>query len=123
MENSKGVYLNIQEKLKYLIPKIKKNFEDKESNILKIKFSADGAQIIKNILLLNVTFTVLNEGKIAQTASGNYTCGIFDIKNEDYETISICLEQIRVQIENLNELEIDGIKYKIQIFLEVILKY
>ena len=33
MQNTKGVYLNIKEKLKLLIPKIKKNFVDKDSSI------------------------------------------------------------------------------------------
>ncbi len=61
-ENSKGVYLSLQEKLKILIPKIKKHFSDEACNILHIKFSADGAQIIKHKLIFNVTFAVLNEG-------------------------------------------------------------
>ena len=116
-ENSKGVYLNIKEKLKYLIPKIRNNFVDKESNILHIKFSADGAQIVKNKILLNITFTILNEGKIAETASGNYTCGLFDITKEDYETIRVCLEEIKTQIDLLSDLEIDGIKYKIEKYI------
>jgi hypothetical protein len=93
--NSKGVYLSLHEKLKVLIPKIKKNFSDEPCNILHIKLSADGAQIIKNKLILNVTFAVLNEVKIAETASGHYTFGLFDICNEDYETVCICLEQLK----------------------------
>jgi hypothetical protein len=43
-ENEKGAYINIQEKL---IPKIKNNFIDQQTNILHVKFSADGAQVIK----------------------------------------------------------------------------
>ena len=117
MENSKGVYLNIQEKLKMLIPKIKKNFSDQITNILHIKFSADGAQIIKRKSILNLTFTVLNEGKIAETANGNYTCGLFDISNEDYETMSVCLDQIKNEINNLRELEMNGLKYKIETYI------
>ena len=117
LQNTKGVYLNIQEKLKLLIPKIKNNFINKDSSILNIKFSADGAQIIKNKSILNLTFTILNEGKKAETASGNYTCGLFDISNEDYETINVCLEQIKTEINDLKELEIDGLKYKIETYI------
>ena len=57
MENSRGVYINIIEKLNFLIPKIKKNFDDISSNVLHIIFSCNGAQIIKQKLILNLTFT------------------------------------------------------------------
>jgi len=79
---------------------------------LHIKLSCDGAQLIKQKLILNLTFTVLDEGKIAETSKGNYTCGIFEIPEEDYETICACLEQIKLQINSLSEIEIDGINYK-----------
>ena len=108
MQNTKGVYLNIK--------------ENKDSTILYIKFSADGAQIIKNKLILNLTFTVLNEGKIAETAKGNYTCGLFDITKEDYQTMCTCLEQIKDQINELNELVIDGIKDQIEKYIGCDLK-
>ena len=42
---------------------------------------------------------------------------MFDITKEDYETMILCLEQIKMQIDNLNELEIDGIKYKIEKYI------
>ncbi len=62
-ENSSGVFIDLKEKLKHLIPKIKKNFANEFEPVIHIKFSADGAQIIKNKLLLNFTFTVLIEKK------------------------------------------------------------
>ncbi len=112
LENSKGAYLSIEKKLKLLIPKIKKNFTEQESHILHIKYSADGAQIIRQKSILNLTFT--NEGKLAETSEGNYTIGIFDITNEDYDTISICFAEIKIEIDNLSEIEIDGLKYNIE---------
>ena len=84
---------------------------------MHIRFSADGAQIIKNKLILNLTFTVLNEGKTAETAKGNYTCRLFDITKEDYQTMCTCLEQIKDQINELTELDIDGIKYQIEKYI------
>jgi hypothetical protein len=66
---------------------------------------------------LNLTFTVLNEGKLAETSEGNYTIGIFDITNEDYDTISICFTEIKIEIDNLSEIEIDGLKYKIETYI------
>ena len=93
-----------------LIPKIKSHFIDKETRCLHIKFSADGAQIIKHK-------EILNEGKIAETATGNYTCCLFDISKEDYETMYTCLAEIKTEIDNLKELEIDGCVYKIEKFI------
>jgi hypothetical protein len=88
-----------------------------EVMLLHIKFSCDWAQIIKQELILNLTFTDLNEGKIAETSKGNYTCGIFETPEEDYETICACLEQIKLQINSLSEIEIDGINYKIEKYI------
>jgi hypothetical protein len=116
-QNSKGVYLNIEQKLKLLIPKIKANFIDQSSYILHIKFSADGAQIVKQKSFLNFTFTILNEGKIAETANGNYTCGIYDISKEDYDTLVVCFSEIQLEIDNLNEKDIDGIEYKLEKYI------
>ena len=64
-----------------------------------------------------MTFTVLNEEKIAETSKGNYTCGIFGIPEEDNGSISACLEQIKLQIDNLSEIEIEGINYKIEKYI------
>ena len=116
-QNSKGVYLNIVQKLKFLIPKIKANIIDQSSNILHIKFSADGAQIVKQKSFLNFTFTIMNEGKIAETANGNYTCGIYDISKEDYETLVVCFAEIQLEIDNLNDIDIDGIEYKFEKYI------
>ena len=55
MENSRGVYVDIQNKLKQLIPRIKTNFRNSEK-ILHIKLNADGAQIIRHKSILNFTF-------------------------------------------------------------------
>ena len=64
---------------------------------------------------MNLTFT--NEGKLAETSEGNYMIGIFDITNEDYDTISICFAEIKIEIDNLSEIEIDGSKYKIETYI------
>ena len=122
MENPKGIYIDIKKKLKEIISKKKNKLQIKEDNILHIIFSADGAQIIKHKLILNFTFTVLNEGKLAETASGNYTCGLFDIIKEDYDVMCICLKEIKVHIDDLDEIEVDNIKYKVEKYISGDLK-
>ena len=66
----KGVYLNTEQKLKLLIPKIKANFIDQLGNILHFKFSADSAQIVKHKSFVNFTFTILNEEKSLKLRMG-----------------------------------------------------
>jgi hypothetical protein len=46
-------------------------------SFIKIKFSADGKFVSRKVKLINITFTIINEGDKAKTASGNYTLGIF----------------------------------------------
>ena len=117
MENSRGVYVDIQNKLKQLIPRIKTNFRNSEK-ILHIKLSADGAQIIRHKSILNFTFTILNEkGSKPKTATGNYTIGIFDIPEESYDEMSIVLKELSVQIESLNEIDINGERYIIEKYI------
>ena len=115
MTNQKA-YIIIENKLKALIPKIKDSFINEEK-VLYVKFSADGAQNVKNKLILNLTFTILNEGSKAKTASGNYTFGIFDIDKEDYEELCLVLNDIKDQIEKLDNIEIDGEMFKIETFM------
>ena len=115
-ENEFGVFLLIEEKLRFRLEmfftkkygivddlKDMKNFRD---DIIHVKLSADGTQIGRNLKLLNLTFTIINEGNKAKTASGNYTLGIFEIENENYESILKCFKQIIDDIENLNKIKV-----------------
>jgi hypothetical protein len=52
-------------------------------SIIKIKFSADGKFVSRKVKLINITFTIINEGDKAKTASGNYTFGIFKLKKKE----------------------------------------
>ena len=64
-----------------------------------------------------MTFTFLNEGKKAETAYGNYTLGLFEISNEDYDTIVTCLQEVKNQIDELNDIIIDNFHYKIEKYI------
>jgi hypothetical protein len=66
---------------------------------------------------LNFSFTIFNEGKIAETANGYYTCRIYDISKEDYETLVVCFAKIQQEIDNLNEIDIDDIEYKLEKYI------
>jgi hypothetical protein len=61
--------------------------------ILLIKFSGDRTNLSRNVKVINLTITLINEGQKAKTASGNYLVGVFSIRNEDYETLRNCLTE------------------------------
>ena len=83
--NQMGVYLSMKAKLLFRLQiffnkkygKIN-NLNDKDifnDYKIHIKICADGTNIGRNLKLLNLTFTILNEGDAAKQATGNYTIG------------------------------------------------
>jgi hypothetical protein len=62
----------------------------------------DGTNVGKTIKLLNMTFGLINEGLKTTTASGQYSLGISEIENENYEAIEPWFTEI---IKELNELK------------------
>jgi hypothetical protein len=71
-------------------------------NIIHLRLSVDGTNVGKTIKLLNMTFGLINEGLKTTTASGQYSLGISEIENENYEAIEPWFTEI---IKELNELK------------------
>jgi hypothetical protein len=84
-------------------------------SIIKIKFSADGKFVSRKVKSINITFTIINEGDKAKTASGNYTLGIFKLKKkEDYAELSECFHELGKKIDELEFVKINEKTYHIQ---------
>ena len=64
-----------------------------------------------------------NEGKKCETATGNYTLGIFEVDVENYASMSVCLKELAEQIKALNEVEIAGKTFAIKKYLGGDLKF
>ena len=111
-----GAYVNIDNKIREIIPFLIRNYPNQfENGEIIIKFSGDGTNICRNIKMLNFTFTIINEGQKAKTASGNYTLGVFDIDIENYEELLNILNDLAQQIDNLiNTIDVDGTIYTIK---------
>lgn len=83
--NQIGVYLSMKDKLSFRLQIFfnkkygkKDNLNDKDifvDHIIHVKICSDGTNIGRNLKLLNLTFTILNEGDAAKQATGNYTIG------------------------------------------------
>ena len=51
-------------------------------------------------------FSCLDEGDKCQSAYGHYTLGMFDIQNENYETVKVCLAELAAEISEMDFIEI-----------------
>jgi len=70
---------------------------------IQIKLSCDGTQLSRNVTIINFVFSIINEGKKASTASGNYRIGAFRILKENYEAIKPWLPALYEQIKLFKE--------------------
>ncbi len=122
-DNSMGVFVSLKEKLTFRIGCYfdrkygqyidNPGFTEFKDPIIHVKLSADGTNIGRSLKLLNFTFTILNEGDKARKAQGNYTIGIYEIENENHESLKESFAEIIKEMEDLNELEVKTRKVKI----------
>ena len=78
--------------------------------------SGDGTQIGKRLYVVNFGFTLLEEGELAYTASGNHCVAIIK-EPEKYESLLLSLEDIKNEIESLSTIEVNNICFDIEYFL------
>lgn len=109
-ENEMGVYVSLKDKLLVRLQNYMHNnpaeFNGTEKT-LHIKLGADGTNIGRNLKLLNFTFTIIDEGAKAKTANGNYTIGIFEIENENYDALVKCFKEIIKEFRQIEHLTLD----------------
>ena len=83
---------------------------------LKVKLTGDGTFIGKHIHVVNIAFTLLNEGDHAMAADGNHTVAVLKVK-EDYKNLKEELQDIINEVEHLKFVDFNGIKYDIDWYL------
>ncbi|RMZ97560.1 hypothetical protein BpHYR1_039871 [Brachionus plicatilis] len=71
------------------------NYYRKNRTSFKVKLSADGTNVGRNIKLINFTFTVLNECDKAKTSKGNYTIGMAQLDEEYSDLKDLLAEHFR----------------------------
>ena len=108
-ENEMGVYVSVRDKLILRLENYLQNNQESDcaEKTLHIKLGADGTNIGRNLKLLNFTFTIINEGAKAKTANGNYTIGIFEIENENYDALVKCFKEIIKEFRQIEYLTLD----------------
>ena len=89
--NTIGVQQNIRERLTERVEHLLKNSLPTDSIVqnkkIQVKLSGDGTNIGKRLHVVNVTFTILDEGSKAMSASGNHMIAIIK-EPEDYDKLA-----------------------------------
>ena len=82
----------------------------------RIKLTGDGTQIAQGLSVVNIAFTILEEGQLACSSACNHTIAILKV-NEDYDLLAAGLEDIIKEAEDMEVLAINERVFKIQFFL------
>lgn len=116
-----SVKARIFQRLTVLVNKNIKEGIDTPSTI-RIKLTGDGTQIGRGLNVVNIAFTIIDEGKKARSVFGNYSVAILKI-TEKYNELAAGLKDICTEAKDLKEITINDKVYKITFFLGGDLKF
>ena len=123
--NITGVQQSIKERIehriKYLIQQNSLVGKPTLSTI-RIKLTGDGTQIGRGLKVVNIAFTVIDEGERANSVLENYTIAILKVE-ENYEQLVAGLQDIISDAKDCNAIVIDGQQYNIKYYLGGDLKF
>lgn len=111
----------ILQRLTYFIHKKTEEGVDIPSTI-KIKLTGDGTTIGRAFNVINIAFTIIDEGRKAQSVVGNYSVAILKIE-EKYEELAAGLQDICSEAKDLEVVTVQEKVYSIQFFLGGDLKF
>ena len=83
---------------------------------IRVKLSGDGTWVGNRLHVVNFTFTIPDEGPMAYSSEGNHVLAILKVP-ESYESLANALEDIRREVCELKEIEVDANTYEIIYFL------
>lgn len=112
--NSFGAYVNLEVKLRMILTNTLNRLGNIKNDTFILKISCDGTNIGRNLVICNLTFTVINDIDFCKTSAGNYILGVYEC-NENYNNLSLCLIEAIEQLKNTHDIVIDNKLYKIDI--------
>ena len=114
-----GIQQSLEERLKLRVQHLHKvaslDAPFHQQKLLRVKLSGDGTNIGKHLHVINITFTLLDEGSLAYSAEGNHALAIIK-EQENYASLQNALEDISEEVRRLTALEIE-VTYSIQYYL------
>ncbi|MCG8627032.1 MAG: hypothetical protein MJE68_34160, partial [Proteobacteria bacterium] len=83
-----------------------------------VKLTGDGTYVGSRQHIITFGFTIIDEGSVCKSASGNHSVCIARVA-EDYANLSVILADIIKEVDNINEhgLEVNGVKYTVHFYL------
>ena len=82
---------------------------------LRIKITGDGTWMGKRPHVINIGYTIINEGRKAMSGKGNYCLGIVKM-DENFESLSAFHDLVE-EMENLSEIQINDKIYTCEYYL------
>ena len=120
-----GVQQSIKERIKQRIKcLVKQNEREGKStpSTIRIKLTGDGTQIGRGLNVVNIAFTIIDEGEKVYSVLGNYSLAILKI-GEKYEELAAGLQDIIAEAENCEVVNVDDKVYNIEFYLGGDLKF
>ena len=117
--NTHGVQQSLKDRLKirlrHLIASSPESASFMQNKTIHVKLSGDGTKIGKRLHVVAFTFTLLDENQ-ACSAAGNHVLAVFK-QPESYDCLKLALEDIIKEVEELTEVFVDGINFKVVYYL------
>lgn len=118
--NTNGVQQSIKERLENRLQSLIKNTPSnaafKLDHKIRVKLSGDGTNIGKRLHVINITFTMLDEGGKAMSADGNHLIAVIK-ESENYDKLEQSLADIRKDVGSLQEISVGRLHFEIEWFL------
>ena len=114
-----GVQQSLRTRLAIRLTKLVEQSNLPISSVIRVKLTGDGTQIARGLTVVNIAFTILEEGQRACSASGNHSIAILKV-SDSYDELAAALEDICAEAKYL---EVLTIKYKITLFLGGVWKF
>ena len=92
-----GNTIKVQQNFKaWMTPCLKRILENTEpediTSCFRIKLNGDGTQISRGYNVVNVAFSIIEEGLKACSAQGNHSIKIYKVSEPDYDTMYNALQ-------------------------------
>jgi len=113
--NTIGVQQNLKSRLNLCLKNIIDNTKPEGvPSCFRIKLTGDG---IRGYSVVNIAFTILEEGPKACSAQDNHGTAIFKVSESDYDVLYEAMQDIITEAKELKEITINGKSYNLEYYL------
>ena len=120
--NNNGIQQSLASRLKERVKYLLKEKRIFAGDVLRLKLSGDGTKICRKLNMINITFTLLNEGKLAMSPRGNHTIAIIN-GTENYEALKTAMSDVITEVKELKSVTVNELTFQIEYFICSDLKF